>query len=73
MLPEPESHLALEFRDSSSKLDMRGGESSQRDERPHDLDVDAHGLLAPQNARQHRDTLFGECVRTRTPPAVTRT
>jgi hypothetical protein len=29
----------------------------------HDLDADPSGACAPQNARQHGDTLLGECER----------
>ena len=44
---------------------------SEPDERAHNLDVNLHGARTAQDAGEHGNALFGECVRRCTPTAPT--
>jgi hypothetical protein len=47
----------------AGEIDMSGEHLPQAHEGAHDFHVDQDGPPAPQDARQHRDALFGEGIR----------
>ena len=54
------ANAPLQLVQTSGKLGVCRKNFSQAHERPHDLDVDANGPLAAENAREHGDALLGE-------------